>query len=305
MKPMRPWLANLTLLAVTAVWGATFSLTKDALAFVPVMPFLATRFLLAAVLLIVFTRLRGRFRETYSKHTLILGAVLGLLLFLGYLLQTLGLQSVDPGSAGFLTGLSVVIVPILAIPLLHHTPPARTFVGACLAVVGLLLLCGVQLIHLHMGDFEVLLCALFYALQILLIDKYGRSAHSLALATVEISTVAVLSTACLPLTLPGAGFHIASLFQGTVIWAVLICAIPATAVAYFAQNVFQRYTSSSEAAVIFSMEPVFSAIIAAGLGMESMTRIQIAGGILIVVSMVAAEPSVRFRWRGKQLFVKN
>lgn len=303
MKTMRPWLANLILLAVTGVWGATFSLTKTALDFIPVMPFLAVRFLLAAVLLLCFTRLRGRFRDMYSKHTLLLGIVLGVLLFVGYVLQTLGLQTVDPGSAGFLTGLAVVIVPILAIPMLHHTPPVRTWFGACLAVAGLALLCGVQLMHLSAGDLDVLVCALFYALQILLIDKYGRSANSLALATVEIATVAVLSTAALPLNTNG--FHFVLMFHPSVIWAILICAIPATAVAYFAQNVFQRYTTSAEAAVIFSMEPVFAAIIAACMGMEHMSRIQIVGGLLIVFSMLVADPGTGFGWRRKRVVVKS
>lgn len=300
---MCPWLANLILLTITGVWGATFSLTKNALAFIPAIPFLAIRFSIAAILLILFTRLRGRFRVMYARRTILLGILLGTMLFFGYVLQTVGLETVEPGSAGFLTGLSVVIVPILAIPMLHHSPPLRTWLGALLAAAGLALLCGVQLLELQVGDLEVLLCALFYALQIILIDKYGRESNSLSLAAVEIATVAILSFAVWPLQ--HTNFQASALLRPSVVWAILICAVPATAIAYFVQNVMQRFTSSSEAAVIFSMEPVFSAIIAALMGMEQMSGLQVVGGLVIVLSMLVADPGTRFSFRRQRIGIKS
>jgi drug/metabolite transporter (DMT)-like permease len=294
-SPKRRFVANLSLLAVTAVWGATFTLTKNALDDVPVFSYLAVRFALASVLLALLCLVSPETRRSFQRSTWSHGAVLGLFLFGAYAFQTLGLQTASPSMAGFLTGLSVVLVPMLAKPLLGTKAPPRVWGGAAVALVGLALLCGLDFRGFTTGELEVVICAAFIALQVIYTEKYGSRQNSLALATVEIAFLAVLC-ALAAIWWPGGTTAPSNWLAPNVLWAVLVCAIPGTALAYWAQNVFQKYTSSAETAIIFSMEPVFAAVIAwLALG-DSLGGWQAVGGILIFLSMLISDPSIR--WEG-------
>ncbi|MCF8563533.1 DMT family transporter [Alicyclobacillus tolerans] len=286
------WLANLLLLLVTLVWGATFTLTKTATDTLPVFSFLSVRFIVASAVLWAMVVLSPRSRKAFSGRTVGLGVILGLFLFAVYAFQTLGLRYTTPAVAGFLTGLSVVLVPVLGTVLMRQRAGWRVWGGAALAAAGLFLLCGPGILQLAAGDVLVLLCAVFVALQILAIEKYGRNTDSLVLATIEISVVAfgcVAVAAWSPST-PNALVH--GLHNTGVVWAILICAIPGTSLAYLAQNVFQKYTSSAQTAVIFSMEPVFAALIAwMALG-EGFTQLTGLGSLFIFASMIVSDQSI-------------
>jgi drug/metabolite transporter (DMT)-like permease len=286
--------ANLTLLFVTFVWGATFSLTKGALASVPVFAYLAVRFTIASLILIVILLMTRTARKSLNRRSLRLGILLGGLLFGAYGLQTLGLQYTSPATAGFLTGLSVILVPVLGYPLLKIKPQAKTWAGASTAMVGLGLLCGIELLQFQVGDILVLMCAVFVALQVLLIEKYGQQTDSLALATVEIVTLTLLSWIATIFDRPTIHSFSAWL-DPSVVWALLICAIPGTAIAYWAQNAFQKHTSSTQTAIIFSMEPVFAALIGWWLLHDALTTREAVGCLLIFLSMLLAEPGFHLK----------
>lgn len=292
------WLADCALLLVTLVWGATFTLTKDALQAVPVFPYLSIRFTIATVLLFFLSVMSPRTRNSFHMRTYLLGCCLGVLLFGAYALQTLGLQYTSASVAGFLTGLSVILVPLFGLPMFRIVPHPRSWYGTVLAVVGLGMLCGQDLFHLALGDLLVLCCAVFLALQILVIEKYGREEDSLALATVEIGA---LTVCCLLWS----SFHINHFpqlhvwMQSRVTWAILICAIPGTALAYWAQNTFQKFTTAAQTALIFSMEPVFAAIIALMTIHEALSATAGIGCLLIFLGMMVADPSLKFRHSSK------
>lgn len=296
-------LANLALLSITFVWGATFTLTKEALQQIAPLPFLALRFLLAAIALSVLAAASPTARRSFHRHALQLGGLLGLLLFGAYVLQTIGLLYTTPATAGFLTGLSVVMVPLFAMPILHITPGRRTWAAVLLAALGLAFLCGPGLLHLAIGDVLVLLCAVFIALQIIVIDKSGRNTDALALATIEIW---VLALSCTAASLWPGGTRwpaVHTWFQPSVAWAVILCAIPGTALAYWGQNIFQKFTSSAETAVIFAAEPVFAAGIAWMVLGEGLTVGMVTGCALILVGMILADPNLaQWRFRGRWRF---
>ena len=295
---LRRWWANATLLAVTAVWGATFTLTRGALTHIPVFPYLSLRFVIAAAALVLIALTTGARYNAFHRRTFVSGAVLGSVLFGGYAFQTLALQDVAPSTAAFLTGLSVVLVPVLGVPLLKTVIPVRVFAGSLVALTGLGLLCGPDLWQLAAGDIDLLSCAVFIALQVLLVEKYGRSENALALATVEVTVMAVLSTGISVLLNPVAAYT-AMWHRPSVFWAIIICALPATSFAYWAQNIFQQYTSSAETAIIFAAEPVFAAFIAWSFGGDTLTPAELAGAVLIFISMLLAEPSLRL-WRRRK-----
>ena len=279
------------------VWGATFTLTKNALTRVDVYPFLFVRFFVATVVLVAIMLLTSRRHRFFDSRTLGFGVPLGMILFGAYAFQTMGLGNTSPSITGFLTGLYVVLVPILSIPLFRTSPPRRMWMGALIAAVGLALISGPGILHLQTGDIQVLICAVFLALQILLIEKYGRTMDALILATIEILVVAICSL-------------IVSGFQGStelltlhvwlqpvVLWGVVINAVLGTSLAYWGQNIFQQNITAAQIAVIFSMEPVFAALVAWVAAGDILSPLQMVGGLLIVASMLMVDPHVSWTRR--------
>lgn len=289
------WFSNFVLLSVTFVWGATFTLTKDALSHVSVFQYLSARFIIASVLLILMSIFSREARTSFQMSTFKLGTLLGVILFAVYALQTWALHFTTPAKAGFLTGLFVVFVPLLGIFFLKVWPTERIWVGVVLAIAGLAFLCGQELLHLAVGDVSLLLCAVFVALQIIFIEKHGAKTNSLALATVEITVLCICCCIVTLFQIHTDPIHLSDWLNPTVLWAILICAIPATAIAYWVQNVFQKYTNGAQAALVFSMEPVFSLIVSWIWWGERLSTLAALGSLLIFLSMMVADQNVSLR----------
>ncbi len=227
-----------------------------------------------------------------NARTVWVGVFLGCLLFGAYAFQTTGLGHTSPAITGFLTGLYVVLVPLFSIPLFHASPPKRTWLGAILAVMGLAFISGSHILHMQIGDIDVLICAVFLALQILFIEKYGSNIHPLTLATIEIGVVSVLSLVTSLVVGQTALFTPHVWMEPAVLWSVLINAIFATSLAYWGQNVFQQNMPSAQIAVIFSMESVFAALVAWMAQGNLLSPIEMVGGFLIFISMLVADPNL-------------
>lgn len=279
--------ANLVLLLVTVIWGATFSLTKAALRDISVFPLLSLRFILATVVMAMIVRGRTDSRRAMRSGRLwLIGFVLGVFLFLGYALQTLGLQTISPAVSAFLTGLNVILVPMMAIPLLHRRTSHNTWMAAGLALGGLALLNGItSLGDWSLGEIYTLGCAVFIAFQMVYMDKWAVSLDSFSLTTIEMATVALLSTVG---ALHDAG-HWASWNHWAVWSAVLVNGLLGSAFAYWAQTRYQQVTSAAYVAVIFTMEPVFATAIAVIFLHEVLRVPVVLGGALIVGSMLLAD----------------
>lgn len=290
------WTANGVLLLVTVVWGATFSLTKNALTSIAVFPYLTLRFVIATVVLCCIALCVRKVRISFTRRTLLSGVLLGTLLYGGYAFQTLGLATTTPATSGFLTGLSVVMVPLLAAPVLRVHPTSRNWVGVCLAALGLALLTGINLRAWHSGDFFGLLCSLFLGLQIVYTERLARGENALALTTVQITVLTIWCA--LTTALPGERFGAASTWSNASVWsAVLICAVLGTAFAYVAQTFFQQSTSATATAVIFAMEPVFAALIGWLTFRNVLAPLGQLGCFLIFLSMLVADENISFaRW---------
>ncbi len=273
--------ADAALLLVALVWGSTFVMVKRAVAAYPVFPFLAIRFGIGGLALAVLC-LAVRARVTW--HTVKNGAILGLLLFGGYALQTVGLQWTSASKAGFITGLSVVMVPILAALLVRTTPSRAAMIGVVLAAAGLGLLTLQNSTAINIGDLVVLGCAVCFALHVVGISAFARASHPIALAMVQISVVAVLSALAglvRPATWPTPTFDtwMAAAFTG----------ILATAAAIGIQTAAQRYTTPTHAALILTAEPIFAAVFGVLLAGEALSPRATAGGLIILQGMLASE----------------
>jgi drug/metabolite transporter (DMT)-like permease len=281
------------LLTVAFVWGATFVFVKTALREVGPFTFLAARFWLAfAVLAVPFlARLREGGRPLWRA-----GGVLGTVLFAAYAFQTVGLRTTTATRAGFLTGLFVVLVPLLSALVLRRPPVPSAWVAALLAVLGLALLSLPMGPSLVPGDGLMLLCALMVAVHILLVDRQARRHDPVALGTVQIGTVALLSGPAALVAEPPP-IHLSPAVWG----AILFTALPATALALLLQVVAQRRTPPYQAALLLTLEPVFAALTAFLFLGERLSGRGLAGCGLILTAMLVAEGPLFFNARHPSL----
>jgi len=289
--------ADLSLLFVALIWGATFVLVQNAISFLEPLSFNAVRFTTAAVLLgfwlVVFEREQ---LKKLDKKLMMSGMMLGFFLFIGYAFQTLGLLYTTSSKAGFITGLSVVLVPLLMIAVLKQRPGINSIAGVAAATAGLYLLTMSDVSSLNIGDGFVLICAAGFALHILFTGKYSSSYPTLLLTTVQIATAAILSAISAVFSEDWRrSFNPEIIFSGKVVMALLITSVLATALAFFIQTNFQKHTTATRVALIFAMEPVFAAIAAFFWADERLTSSALIGCGLIFAGMVFAElPPQRF-----------
>ena len=273
--------ADFLLLLVTLVWGSTFVIVKWAIEDLPPFPFLAIRFALAFISLLPFLWFQ---KAHISKGTLLKGAALGVFLFSGYAWQTVGLQYTTASNAGFITGLSVVFVPALVIVTTRRLPSPGLLLGILCALVGLAFLSLGDRFQLNKGDLMILACAISFALHIFLVGRYAPQTNATVLASVQIFTVSILSY-FFSFLLPQPSLY----FSSTAWIALLVTAVPATSLAFFAQTKMQQFTTPTHTALIFSMEPVFAAISAFFFAGEILTTKGLIGAGLVLAGMLIAE----------------
>lgn len=255
-------------------------MVKEAVSQVGVFTFLALRFLFAALVLalLFWPHLRAS-----SRHEFLAGALVGLFLFGGYSFQTIGLKYTSASKAGFITGLSVVIVPLLSTLLLRRKPDLDALVGVGLATIGLGLL-TLKGLSMAPGDLWVLGGAVAFALQIVALGRFAPQMKPSSLAAIQVATVALLS-APLAWAMEGSPPHI-----GEQVWVtILFTGIMATSLALLVQSKAQRFTSPTHTALIFAMEPVFAALFGYMLLQERLGWRGLLGCALILTGMVVGE----------------
>jgi len=272
--------ALLALVLVTAVWGVTFVQVKDAVAGYPVFPFLALRFAIASVALAPPAAARLR---KLGRDGVVAAAIAGGLLAAGYALQTLGLQRTSVPGAGFVTGMYVVLTPLLAFAFFRVRVAGAAWGGVVVASAGLAMLAG---IHggSPTGDLLVLGGAAVYALQIVLMERYAPRYDALAFTLAEMLVAfVVLGLAALPrLTVP----------HGWTVWgALLVTGVFASALAFLVQTWAQRRTSATRTALLFALEPVWAAIFGFALAGDRLGALGWGGCAVIMGGIALAEPA--------------
>ncbi len=281
------WQADLALAAVALVWGTTFVVVKSALPHISTMYFLAVRFALAsACMLAMFLRV---FRGTSAAalwRGLRRGATTGLFLWLGYVLQTTGLKYTTAGNSGFLTGLYIVLVPLISAAVYRRWPQARELAGIAVATAGMAVMTLPYVdagFRMNRGDLLTIGCAIAFAFHLLVLGYYSQREKFQAVALGQIACAAALSGASLAFEPPRA------VWSRGVIGAIILTAILATAVAFALQTWGQQYTTATRTALIFALEPVFALATAVAVGGERLTASSLAGGALILTGILAVE----------------
>jgi drug/metabolite transporter (DMT)-like permease len=280
-------LAHLGLLFVAFIWGTTFVIVQNAIALVEPFTFNAVRFLLAGCILFIILRLRP---AKESKQPIAPGILIGFFLFSGYLFQTFGLLYTTSSKAGFLTGLSIVMIPVFSFLFLRQKTGLFAILGVVVATIGLFLLTADNSFSFNKGDILVLCCAVSFAVHILINGKYSRQFTPLFLSTVQVLAVGIFSSLC-------AFFfedwhHLFSISLWTNVsfcFALLLTAVFATSLAFFIQTAAQTHTSPTRVAIILSMEPVFAALTGVLAANEKLTATAIIGCACILLGMIFAE----------------
>lgn len=283
-KRKKQLFAEMMLASVTLFWGATFPIVKDAIGEMPVMAFLWVRFAMAAVLLAMLAGRSGF--ATLDRRGWRLGILLGTLLFLSYLFQTFGLERTSSANAGFLTGLGVVWVPLMAGPLLKKPAAFGSKIGVGLALLGLFMLTWHTPWMVNSGDLLVVICSFFVALHILGLDVFTKGYDGRALTFVQIATMAVWGCVGSLLFEPTSWPQV---WSNSLIFAFVITSVFATAYAFWAMTTFQNRTTPTRAALIYTLEPVFAAIFSIWLAGDRLSLLGWCGGGMIVTGMIFAE----------------
>lgn len=276
-----PRLAAPALLAVSAVWGAAFVLMKPAIDQEPFYDFLATRFTIATLIMIIA---RPKVLREFNWDLIKRGVPLGVLLCLGYITQTIALEQTTAAITGFLTGLYVVLTPVLAWLFAKKKLDKRVFIGIVLATIGLGLL-SINGLSVEPGQVWGIACAFFFAAHIVALGSWSPGKNVYVLTILQLGTMSVLNWI--------GAYATDGVYQappnGDVWFAVIFTAVFATAIAFFVQTWAQSLMDASRVAIILTAEIVWAAVISVAVGQEVLSFKTIAGGAIMLIAMLIVE----------------
>jgi drug/metabolite transporter (DMT)-like permease len=280
-------LSELALIAIASIWGLTFVMVKDAIEELPTMAFLAYRFIPASLIVaLVFRRQLVRL----TRDGWLAGAVMGVFLTGGYVFQTLGLEETTASNTGFITGLFVVLTPVLGAIFLRQSIPAVAWAAAGVAMVGLWLLSGAGTEFNTRGDGLVLVCAFSLAAHILATANAVKNHDVGALLAVQLGVVGLVSLVIAAL----AGDLEAP--EGATVWsALIVTSLIASALGFFVQTFAQQHAPPARTALILAAEPAFAGLFGWLLNDERLSASGWLGAALIMTAIVVVEIIPRFR----------
>jgi drug/metabolite transporter (DMT)-like permease len=267
-----------SLVIVAVVWGATFPIIKLSLTYIDPISFLLFRFSIAAVVLLPFVI------KKMNKRDAIYGTIVGIPLFLGYVTQTVGLQYTSPSMSGLITGIYIVLTPILSIFILRNGLDMVKIYLAVAAFVGMALMTISSTSGEALGNLLTIATAFCYALQLVLTEKYLKTGNPLVFTFFQLIVVAVLSL----IISPGSVLKAGILTNGYVLFSVLFNAILGSTMAIWLMSVAIKNTNAYISALILVIEPVSAVMVSTIFFHFPVTTLIILGGAIILVSMVLA-----------------
>ena len=280
-------LSELALIAIASIWGLTFVMVQDAIRELPTMAFLAYRFIPAALIVAVVFRRQLRALPPGGWRA---GALMGAFLTGGYIFQTLGLEETTASNTGFITGLFVVLTPVLGAVFLRQAIPLVAWAAAGVAMVGLWLLAGAGTDFNFRGDGLVLVCAFSLAAHILATARAVKRYDVGALLAIQLGVVGVVSLAIAAI----AGDLEPP--EGATVWsALVVTSLIASALGFFVQTFAQQHAPPARTALILAAEPAFAGLFGWLLNDERLTAAGWLGAALIMTAIVAVEIIPRFR----------
>ncbi len=293
--------SNCMLLLTAIIWGSAFVAQSVGMDYVGPFTFNGTRSIIAAIVLIPIAMIflnkekkdamaQPDYHEpseaekaARKKATIVGGFFCGLTLFLGSSLQQYGIQYTTPGKAGFITALYIVIVPLLGVLIKKKIRPI-IWLCVVIAATGFYLLCIKEGFSIDKGDFYILLCAIAFAAQILVIDHFSPKTNGVLLSCIQFAVTGILS---LPFMFGLETVSIAALVSAAK--PLLYAAVLSGAGGYTLQIIAQKNTDPTVASLLLSLESVFAAVSGALVLQQMMTARELIGCLLIFAAVIITQ----------------
>lgn len=293
---MKKYTGEIALLFNTLIWGGTFALIKNALNDISPLLFLGIRFGLAALIFLPFVY--PHLKKT-NKKTIIAGTILGLFYFAGFVTQTMGLNLTTATKSGFITGTFVIFIPILQIFIEKRKPKWFNLLSILLVLIGLIMLSskGDNLLDFiqqlgtdfNFGDLLTLFCAILFAFQVVYVDLFTKKYDYLPMVFVQLLITGIGGFILSFFFSITSVEHIKLIFNGSLIFAILYTSIFASVLATVIQLKFQKLVTPTKAGIIFSIEPIFSAVFAYFLLNEKISNFGLFGCVVIFIGLIISE----------------
>jgi len=279
-------LADMSLLIVAIFWGGGFIAVKDALDSLTPFYIMTMRFGISVIIMIFIFRKKIKL---ITRNELKIGTLVGLLLFLGFAAQTVGMKYTTAGKNAFLTGTNVVIVPFLYWVISKKKPDCYSLTSAFMCFIGIGMLTLDGGIHIGLGDSLTLLCAVFFAAHIVSVGFFIKKMDAILLIIIQLGIAAVLSTIAALIYEP-----MPQPLSSNTMFAIGYLAIFSTMIAFFIQNVAQKYTTPTHAAIILCLESVIGSILSVIMLKEIFTSKMILGCLTIFIAIITTETKWNF-----------
>lgn len=270
--------AILILTLVTAIWGSTFVLLQDAVRFINPIDFVFLRAVLASVCFIALVYKRITNTDLFIVKC---GFMIGMFIAATFIFQTEGLQTIPASRSAFISGTCIVIVPILAPVFGLNKPRAIEWFAATMCIIGLYILTGANLTKLSIGDLWTIGCAFSYAFTILLLQVVTKKSNKSTLLSFYATIFTILPPAILMPPL-----HLQALSHWQVSFALIFCAIFASALVTYLMFTYQKHTTVTKATVTYALEPVFATLFALMFTNQKLTIELLIGGSIIFISVI-------------------
>lgn len=278
--------ADLSLVLVAIIWGSGFIFMKNTLEYIGPVHIIALRFTISSLVLsLIFIKKL----KTTNLSDVYAGSIIGLVLFIAFITQTIGLQYTTVSNQAFITSSNVVLVPFLYWFISKNKPGIFEILAVIICFIGIGILSIEKNFTIGIGDFLTMLCAVFFAFHIVFIGIFAEKHDPIILTIIQFAVVGVLSL-------------MVSVIMKTplnplnkeIIFSIVYLSIVGTIVAFGIQNIAQKYTSSTHAAIILSMESVFGSIFAIIILKEVLTIKLLIGSLLVLASVIIAETKLNF-----------
>lgn len=278
---MKQYVGDGLLLITAIVWGSGFVVTAIALEYLTAYQVMAGRFVLAALILSLLFRKKFR---TFTKAVVWKGAILGTILYIGFALQTVGLEYTTPSKNAFITAINVVIVPLIAYIVYKRKVDRFEVVGSILAIVGVGFLALQGSMTINIGDLLTLACAVAFAFDIFYTNHFVKKEDALSLTIVQFITASIIGV--ISVTIQG---DIPTTLENEAIYSIIYLAVFSTTIAYVCQNVGFKYTTATKGAIILSLESLFGMIFSVLFLHELLTGRMITGAAMIMIAILITE----------------
>lgn len=272
---------QLGLIMVAIIWGSGFVMSSVALDYFSPIHILVMRFTIAFVSMVIFFRQQLKW---INKATLLRGSVLGVFLYLAFYFQTIGLVYTTPSKNAFLTAFNVVLVPLIGATFLKKKLSPMTIFGSLSAIVGVGIMSLDNFGQINIGDILTLICALFFALQIIYTSQYVSNENPFALNTVQMGVASVCG-----IVIALVQNQPMDLMHTKGIMAVIYLGLASTMFAFLIQTIAQRFTTETETVIILSMEAVFGMLFSAVILKEEITLRMLIGAVLILLGVLTVQ----------------